>query len=175
MKITFRNVDKEPFSRELEFIETDDLFPHFRITYLSDKVLTLILKSGPLVELVLTAKDLALKRGVGLMDPQQMETIVSTERLESIRPEVKREQKPGIPLRVKVEGVDQYAFETALDIGRYERSVFQGTRLELFRFATTIVTIMMKPGPILDIFVNNGIVWSVDDEGKEQIVMSTGK
>ena len=51
MKITFRNVDKEPFSRELEFIETDDLFPHFRITYLSDKVLTLILKSGPLVEL----------------------------------------------------------------------------------------------------------------------------
>lgn len=175
MKITFRNVDKEPFSKELELVETDDLYPHLRITYISDKVLTIILKPGPLVELVLTDKNLTLKRGVGLMDPQQMETIVSAENLESIKSEVKREQKPGIPFRVRVKDVDQYAFETALDIGRYERSVFKGTRLELFRFATTIVTIMMKQGPLLDIFVNNGTVWNVETEDKEQIVMSTGK
>ncbi len=175
MKIIFRNVDKEPFSKELEFVETDDFFPHFRITYLGEKVLILGLKSGPLVELVLTAKDLTLKRGAGLLDPQQMETMVSTEHLESIKPEVKREEKQGTSLRVRVKDVDQYAFESALDIGHYERSMFKGTRLELFRFARTIVTIMMKKGPTLDVFVNNGTVWSVDDESKEQIVMSTGK
>lgn len=176
MKVSIRNVDREPFFKELDLSETEDPYPHLKIQYKSDAVLTLSLTPGPRVELLLTGKNLELKRGAGLKLPGEMETIVSVgESLEPSEGEGQREKEKGIPFQIKIKDNTQFLYEIALDVGRYERSVFKGTQLELFRFATTIVTLMIKPGPMLDVFLNNGTMLRVDGKDEEQMVMSTEK
>ena len=174
MKVIIRNVDREPFNKELELSETVSSYPHLQIQYKSDAVLTVGLKPDSLVELVLTGKNLELKRGAGILLPQQMEFLVAVdERLEPVQGEGKREKKKGIPFHIKIKDNTKFLYETAIEVGHYERSVFKGTHLELFRFATTIVTLMVKSGPMLDLFLNNGTILHVDGKNEEQTVMST--
>lgn len=174
MKVSIRNVDREPFIKELELSETAGSYPHLQIQYKRDAVLTVGLKPDSLVELVLTGKNLELKRGAGILRSHQMEPLVAVdERLEPTQGEGKREKKKGIPFHIKIKDNTKFLYETAIDVGHYERSVFKGTHLELFRFATTIVTLMVKSGPMLDLFLNNGTILRVDGKNEEQMVMST--
>jgi hypothetical protein len=82
---------------------------------------------------------------------------------------VKKERQP---LQIKIKDNTKFLCETAIAVGHYERSVFKETRLELFRFATTIVTLMVKSGPMLDLFLNNGTILHIDGKNEEQMVMS---
>jgi hypothetical protein len=174
MKVSIRNVDREPFIKELELSETVDSYPHLQIQYKSDAVLTLGLKPDSLVELVLTGKNLELKRGAGILLPKQMELLVAVdESLEPVQGEGKREKRKGIPFHIKIKDNTKFLYETAIDVGHYERGAFKGTYLELFRFATTIVTLMVKAGPMLDLFLNNGTILRVDGKNEERTVMST--
>ena len=174
MKVIIRNVDREPFNKELELSETAGSYPHLQIQYKSDAVLTVGLKPDSLVELVLTGKNLELKRGAGILRPHQMERLVAVDdHLEPAQGEGKREKKKGIPFHIKIKDNTKFLYETAIAVGHYERSVFKGIHLELFRFATTIVTLMVKSGPMLDLFLNNGTILRVDGKNEEQMVMST--
>lgn len=174
VKVRIRNVDFEPFVKEIDLPETDDLYPHLRIRHYRDTVLAIALKPGPFVELVLSEKNLALKRGTGLALPDEMETVVSTaESPEPAKVEGKRGKKAGMQFRVRTKDVEPYVFGAALTVGRFERGVFQGTHLDLYRYADGIVTFSTKPGPMLEIFLMNGTMWRVDVKDEEQIVMST--
>jgi hypothetical protein len=174
MKVSIRNVDREPFVKELNLSETSDSYPHLQIRYKRDAVLTVGLKPDSLVELVLTGKNLELKRGSGILLPHQMELLLAIgERLEDVQGDGKREKKKGVPFHIKIEDNAKFLYETAIDVGHYERGAFKGTYLELFRFATTIVTLMIKSGPMIDLFLNNGTILLVDEKNEEQTIMST--
>jgi hypothetical protein len=193
MKIRIRNVDFEPFEKETDLPEADDLYPHLRVRHYGDTVLSVALKPGPFVELVLVEKDLALKRGSALTSPgarDEMETVVSTAEgavpakvegpLESegakmsfLRRLFGCGKKAGMRFRVRIKDLEQYVFETEMSAGRYERGVFQGTQLNLDRYADGIAVFSIKPGPMLEMFLMNGTMWRVDAKDEEQIIMST--
>ena len=178
MKVKIRNVDFEPFEKEIDLPETDDLYPHLKIQHYGDTVLAIALKQGPFVELVLSEKNLALKRGIGLAPPDEMEVVVSTrDNLESAKgegaPESEREEKGCIEFRVRTKDVEYCVFKTVLTVGSFERGAFQGIHLDLFRYSDSIVTFSVKPGPILEIFLMNGTMWRVDSKDEEKILMST--
>lgn len=193
MKISIRNADFKPFEKETDLPEADDLYPHLRVRHYGDTVLSVALKPGPFVELVLVEKDLALKRGSVLALPgarDEMETVVSTaegpvpakvegllesegEKMSFLRRLFGRGKKAGMRFRVRTKDVEQYVFEAEISAGRYERSVFHGTSLGLYRYAAQIVNFSIRPGSMVEMFLMNGSMWRVDAKDEEQIIMST--